>query len=373
MSKAVIYEITKEMVDQISPNQTFDGYKDIAQKIGVVTPGRSPVGRDTKCQFFSDISKYVDFQSVHGTSWGMKAILVRDFDRVNVARSENIPDSVLSVDVFQRVAAFQMMCFYKDKLIERELTVNALWTPAGMLQDCGLVNNYDYSFNGTTNLQEEVGRRNIFNLKRDVKSLSKKIFDNTIDSLQEAGVIKYENILVAIRKAVLTEDGIRYCTVKLSDEEVDMYHRLENDLLSKFKNKDGTPCKNQEEIYSSHNSKSFYELLGNIAWKYFKCGMIVPAYGITIYPSIVKFVTDFSYYFDAKDNYLLANETFARMLLGSETSVKDEGKLDLIVDGIIRFDERAVNRIKFAGVPKYAEQYGLTEDKEYMIRLSSEK
>lgn len=373
MSKTVTYKITKEMVDRISPNQTFDGYKDIAQKIGVVTPGGSPIGRDTKCQFFSDISEYVDFQSVHGTPWGMKAILVRDFDKVNAARVRDIPDQVLSIDVFQRVAAFQLMCFYKDKLSDGENTIKALWTPAGMLQDCGFVNNYDYSFNGTTNLQAEAGRRNIFNLKRDVKSLSKKIFDKTIDSLQEANVIKYDNILVAIRKAVLTEDGIRYYTVKLSDEEIDMYHRLENDLLSRFKNEDGTPCKNQEEIYLSHNSKSFYELLRNISWKYFRCGMIIPAYGITIYPSIIKFVTDFSYYFGAKDNYLLANETFARMLLDSKTFVEDQDKLKLIVDNIIRFDERTVNRVRFAGVPKYAEQYGLTEDKQYMIRLSSEK
>lgn len=39
MSKIVTYEITKEMVNRITPNQTFDGYKDIAQKIGVVIPG----------------------------------------------------------------------------------------------------------------------------------------------------------------------------------------------------------------------------------------------------------------------------------------------------------------------------------------------
>lgn len=372
MSKTVVYEITKEMIDRIKPGQTFDGYKDIAQKIGVVAPGHSPVGRDTKNQFFSDISKYIDFQSIHGTNWGMKAIIVKDFDKANGVDCSAIPDPMLPIDVFQRVAAFQLMCFYKDKTTDGLNSVDAIWTPSGMLYDCCFVNSYDYSFGGTVNLQNEVGRRNIFNLKRDVKHISKDIFSGTLRSLQDIGVIEYKNVLVAIGRSVLVDGNIEYRTVKLSDDELEMYRHIENDLLSKFKNEDGVPCNNQEEIYKCNCAKSFYESLREIAWKYFKCKMILSAYSVTIHPEIVDFVNELSYYFGVKDSFLLANETFARILLNSKTSVSDQEKLKKIVDEIICLDDKAINRLKLAGVPKYVDRYGLTEDKSYAVQISSD-
>lgn len=372
MSNAVIYEVTKEMIERIKPGQAFDGYKDLAQKVGAVAHGRSPVGQDTKFKFFSDISKYVDFQSVHGTSWGMKAILVRDFDKTNAIKSEPLPDSVLSVDVFQRVVAFQLMCFYKDVTTNNSNSVKAIWMPSGMLYDCCFVNNYNYSFGGTINLENEVGYANIFNLKRDVKHMSKNIFENTLHSLQKHGVIEYKNVLVSIGRPILTDDGIRCRTVKLSDNELEMYRRLEGELLSTFKKEDGTSCKNQEEVCKHYNAKVFYEALEEIARKYFNCKMIIQAYNITIRPEIVDFVTELSFYFGAKDNFLLANETFAGILLNSKTSVSNQDNLKRIVDSIIRLDRRAVNRISLAGVPRYVEQFGLTEDKQYTVQLSSD-
>lgn len=287
----------------------------------------------------------------------MRVIYIRDFDKTNELYNSHNPIELPCYDVFQRVIAYQLMDIYVDNKKSNDDVIDVFWTLQGMMMDCNLKT---YSF--MCDILNGVNYKDTSTFKHHVKSIAKEYLETALKLLEKKGIIKIKNVLIATGKAVTEENGdVRYKTVKLSKDDEDMYHTFENKLLSEYKNKDGSACKNQDDIYSSGNAKYFYEQLSDVCYRYFGCRYIFPAYGIEICPKIVEYTNLLLTHFTLKGDFMLANSDFCDILKCKRIDLK---KYDYLIEEMVQLSKNAIDHIKMAGSPKYNSNYGLNVYKE---------